>query len=122
MPQHENDRYGEHRQILEDRLCDLQLELRRVEQVAETVQRLLDSHVVQFALLQRRYDELNTICASQTDELRAAHSGVDALAAERERLLKVVTTLTEELSSVRTSWSWRMTQPMRAVLRLLRGY
>jgi hypothetical protein len=47
---------------------------------------------------------------------------VDALAAERERLLKVVTTLTEELSSVRTSWSWRMTQPMRAVLRLLRGY
>lgn len=136
-PTAELERYRLRCQDLETYLCDLQLEIGRLQRVARSTQVLLDARNAQAAsqqtaarLEQRRLlDQLAALQQESEKLVQEAHQKAqllgDALHNAHTRAASLETALEEarrDALTLRKSMSWRITGPARWLLRRLRGY
>lgn len=127
--------YREHCRVLEDRVCDLRLELSRMRHVHSAVNRQLDWHVSHIAALQQRFEEVSERLAELTTSndgprptradmatrLQLVELRVAELSAERLGIEAALRNTREEVLAIHKSWSWRLTAPLRLVARILLG-
>lgn len=76
-----------------------------------------ETRAAELASTSNELARLNSVSAALAGQLRDRGHQVDALAAERDRLVPLV----ERLDQVLASRSWRMSRPLRVAMRLLTG-